>query len=665
MKKQLIKINNRIIKLLLVCIIYFGMAFPGYAQLKSITGKVADAVTDEALIGAQVAVVGATRGVATDINGEFSLEAASSEILTITYLGYVPQKVSVGNNTKLEIRLQPSLTDLDEVIVTGYTTQKKATLTGAVVQIKNEEIVLTKNENVVNMMSGKLPGVRVWQRSAEPGNFDRTKFDIRGYGSPLIVIDGVPQGNEVFNRIDPEEIENISILKDGSAAIYGVRAANGVILVTTRRGGKGGKFDIHYSYNHGWQSFLYMPDNVDAIDYMTLHNEKAKRSFDDNFRTDPNPRYIEADFELYRSGERTSTNWSKETMRSNAPQSQHNLSVNGETNRIKYFFNLGYMDQGGIFQSNDVNYNRWNLRSNNTITILDNLRAQINLSGYLDNKNQPRQDMWTIFKSAWNIPPVYQVFANEDPNYYDYYERHDNPVAWQESDVVGFRDNKKRDLQGQGVLEWDVPGVQGLMLRGMYNYHFNHSTENEYSHAYYLYEYRPGATAQDPGEYLGTALQFPSYSVLRYWESVNTLFNLQARYNRTFGLHNVDALLLYEESEGEGYNFSARRNIDLELPYIAAGITTNQEGSGNYPWHNVRKSIVGKFGYNYAGKYLFDFNFRRDGSSIFSPKNRWGNFYGGLIGYRISEEAFIKNNFEFINNIKLRASYALIGDDNA
>jgi hypothetical protein len=146
------------------------VAFPGYAQWKSITGKVTDAVTGEALIGAQVTVAGATRGIATDISGEFSLEVTSDEILTITYLGYVSQKVSVGNNTRFEIRMQTSMTDLDEVIVTGYTTQKKATLTGAVVQIKNEEIVLTKNENVVNMMSAKLPGVRVWQRSAEPEN---------------------------------------------------------------------------------------------------------------------------------------------------------------------------------------------------------------------------------------------------------------------------------------------------------------------------------------------------------------------------------------------------------------------------------------------------------------------------------------------------------------
>jgi TonB-linked SusC/RagA family outer membrane protein len=646
----------------MLCIL--GCCSVAFAQTR-VSGKIVD-VGGVFVAGASVSEKGTTNGVVTDSNGDFAITVSSNNaVLQISYIGYVTQEITVGSQTVFNITLLDDTEALEEVVVVGYGTQKKATLTGAVVSIKSKEIVMTKNENVVNMMSGKLPGVRVWQKSAEPGNFDRTSFDIRGLGSPLIVIDGVPQGNEVFNRIDPNEIDNISILKDGAAAIYGVRAANGVVLVTTKRGGGEGKFKINYSYNRGWQKFLYMPDNVNAVEYMTLQNEKRKRSFTDNF-FGTTFLYPDNEIEPYRTGEKTSTNWSKATMKDSAPQFQHNLSINGENNKIQYFFNLGYMNQEGIFQSGDVNYNRWNFRSNNTINITDNLRGQVNLAGYIDNKYAPNYSMWTIFKAAWNIPPIYQVYSNNNPNYYDRYNNHDNPVAWQDASAVGFNDNKKRDMQGQGVLEWDVPWVKGLKVRGMYNYHFNHSTENTYRHAYYLYEYREPEGGATEGTYLSTAYNSPSQSVERYWESVNTLLQGSISYNNVFAdRHSVEALLVYEESSGEGKDFNAQRNIELEMPYIAAGVTTDQIGSGGFPWRNVRKAIVGKFNYTYAGKYIVDFSFREDGSSVFPPKQRWGFFPGASVAWRLSEESFISDNIPFLNHLKLRASYGAMGDDSA
>jgi TonB-linked SusC/RagA family outer membrane protein len=655
-------VQKKMISVILsICFACLAFTLPGFAQTGTVTGVVTDE-NDEPVIGATILVVGTPRGTVTDLNGKFSVDVPANAVLQISYVGYVSQRIRVGTSSALNVKMVVDETNLEEVVVVGYGTQRKATLTGAISAIKSEEIVITKNENVVNMMTGKLPGVRVWQKSSEPGNFDRTKFDIRGFGDPLIIIDGVPQSNEVFNRMDPNEMESISVLKDGTAAIYGVRAANGVILVTTKRGGDE-KFKITYQYNRGWQRFLYMPDNVGAIDYMTLTNEKQKRSFDGNFLAQGAPRYTDEDFALYTSGQRQSTNWARETMKDSAPQEQHNININGETKKVQYFFNLGYLDQGGILQSGDINYNRWNFRSNNTINILEGFNAQVNISGYMDNKNQPLRDLWTIFKSAWNVPPVYRVYANDNPTYYDYESRHDNPVAWQESDVVGFRDNKKRDIQTQGVLEWDIPWVEGLKLKGMYNYHFNHSTENVYNHAFYLYEYREPSGSQAE-QYIGTALQAPSYSSLQYWESRNSLLQVSLSYNRKFlGVHNVDALALYEETNGEGYDFRAQRNIELELPYIAAGVDADQRGSGGFPWHDVRKAVVGRLNYDYSGKYLVDFRFRYDGSSRFSPKKQWGFFPGGSIGWRISEESFIKNNFASISNLKLRASYGIMGDD--
>jgi TonB-linked SusC/RagA family outer membrane protein len=655
--------KKNILVILSVWIACFAFALPADAQTKAITGTVADE-NDEPVIGATVSVVGTSGGTVTDINGKFSLNVSTSAVLQISYLGYVPQRVRIsgmGGGNSLNIKMIVDETTLEEVVVVGYGTQRKATLTGAISAIKSDEIVITKNENVVNMMTGKIPGVRVWQKSSEPGNFDRTKFDIRGFGDPLIVIDGVPQNNEVFNRMDPNEIESISVLKDGTASIYGVRAANGVILVTSKQGDGTNKFQVNYSFNQGWQKFLYMPDNVGAVDWMTLRNEQSKRDFGSNFTAQRTSPFLDADFAMYQNGQLQSVNWARETLRESAPQQQHNVNINGTSNKIKYFLNLGYLEQEGILRSDDINYNRWNLRSNNSIDIMEGLRAQVNISAYMDNKMQPRQDLWPIFKAAWNVPSRYQVYANGNPDYYDYENRHDNPVAWSHSDVSGYKDNRKRDVQTQGVLEWDIPHVKGLKARGMYNFHFNHSTEEEYSHAYYLYTYDPQERT-----YNGTALQAPSYATQRYWESTTTLFQLSLNYSRTFlNAHDVDALLLYEETDAKGKNFEARRNIELELPYIAAGVDSDQRGSGGFPSHSVRKAVVGKLNYGYMGKYLLDFNFRYDGSSKFSSQKQFGFFSGGSMGWRISEETFIKNNYDFINNLKLRASYGVMGDDSA
>ena len=633
------------------------------AQQKSISGKVTDP-TGNPLPGVTVVLKGTTTGTVTDFDGKFSLPNVPSDAtLVFAFVGMESQERVVGNNSIFNISLKETTIGIEEVVAVGYGTQKKATLTGAISSIRSEDIVATKNENIVNMLTGKLPGVRVWQKSSEPGNFDRTKFDIRGFGTPLIVIDGVPQGTDVFNRMDPNEVESISVLKDGSAAIYGVRAANGVILVTTKQGTGTKKFNISYQANQGWQNFLYMPDNVDAINYMMLTNESRKRSFSGNFIAQSTPRFLQPDFDLYTNGERRSVNWSEEVLKKSSTQQQHNITINGDANKIKYFFNLGYMDQGGILKSGDINYKRWNIRSNNNITITDNLRAQVNISAYMDNKNAPRTDLWTIFKAAWNVTPTSQVYANNNSDYFDYEDRHDNPVAWQESDVVGFRDNKKRDIQAQGVLEYDIPGVKGLTARGMYNFHFYNSTEDVYNHAYYLYTYDP-----QNDRYNGTALQSPTYASKSYWESTSTLFQLQLKYNKTFAdAHHLGALALYEETDGKGSSFSAQRNILLEIPYMAAGVDTDQRGNAGFPSHDVRKAIVGKMNYDYKGKYLLDFSFRYDGSSKFSPKKQWGFFPTGSIGWRVSEESFVKNSdfLSFVNNLKVRASYGVMGDDGA
>lgn len=267
-------------KTMMVVLLCFLMALPMSAQNRIVRGTVVDQ-TGETIIGANVRVNGTTRGVITDINGEFEIAADAKEKLTISFIGYIDAVVA-ADKTNLKVTLKEDSQTLEEVVVVGYGTQKKATLTGAVSAINNKEIVVTKNENVVNMLSGKVPGVRISQKSSQPGEFDNA-IDIRGMGDPLIVVDGIPRDKDYFSRMDANEIDNVSVLKDASAAIYGVRAANGVILVTTKHGeASNGKFDITFSANYGWQQFLYVPQTASAADHMLLINEKYYNAFGDN-----------------------------------------------------------------------------------------------------------------------------------------------------------------------------------------------------------------------------------------------------------------------------------------------------------------------------------------------------------------------------------------------
>jgi len=263
--------------LALACVL---MALPLSAQQRAVKGTVADD-TGEPVAGASVMVAGTTRGVSTDLDGNFVIDAAAGETLVVSFIGFEDAKVK-ASSTSLKVVLYPDSELLEETVVVGYGVQKKATLTGAVSAVTNTEMAVTKNENVVNMLTGKIPGVRISQRSAQPGEFDNA-IDIRGMGgTPLIVVDGIPRDQAYFSRMDANEIESVSVLKDASAAIYGVRAANGVILVTTKHGTDGeGKFDITFSANYGIQSFLYIPETASATDHMLLMNEKERNRWSD------------------------------------------------------------------------------------------------------------------------------------------------------------------------------------------------------------------------------------------------------------------------------------------------------------------------------------------------------------------------------------------------
>lgn len=630
------------------------------AQTRTVKGTVYDP-DNEPVIGATVKVKGTTRVVATDLDGNFSIEASPKETIAITYIGFKPVEVSAAK-TDITVVLENDTQNLDEVIVVGYGTQRKATLTGAVSQVSNKEISVTKNENVVNMLSGKIPGVRISQRSSQPGEFDNA-IDVRGMGEPLFVVDGIPRDKGYFSRMDPNEIESVSVLKDAAASIYGIRAANGVLLVTTKRGvSQQGKFDITFSFNYGWQNFLYTPETADAATHMLLMNEKQlNNNFGGNYFVKAPVRYTWEQMLEYSSGRKKSTNWSDELFRDNVPQQQYNVSMNGGSDRIQYFFNLGYLEQEGSFRSGSLNYHRWNFRSNVDAQITKDLKAVVQLSGYMDQKNQPATDMWTVYKMAWTYPSTAEAWVNGDHNLPAYDSElgsnTENPVATTNSAYTGYNRERHYNFNGAITLQYDLPWVEGLNAKAFYSYDYYTTNDTRYKRAYQLYRQNADGTLVTFDRNPDAFLQRTSYP------SHGTVMQLSLNYAHRFGDHNVSAMALYEEQYNNYDSFYAKRNMLLDGEYLIYGETSGQETGAPSIWDKSRRAFVGRVGYDFRGKYMVDFSFREDGSSSFPGGARWGFFPAVSAGWRISEESFMQPLSPVLSNLKIRASWGKMGDD--
>ncbi|MEX6689984.1 TonB-dependent receptor [Danxiaibacter flavus] len=628
----------------------------------------------EPIQGASVQLKHSNKGVATDANGNFSLSLKVGDTLIISSLSYNPYEYVVRNTNSIAVSMtgQPNASNLGDVVVVGFGTQKRVSVTGSVSTLKATEIVTTKNENVANMLTGKIPGLRMVQRTAEPGAYENS-FDIRGYGgAPLIVIDGVPRGG--FERMDPSEIESISVLKDASAAVYGVNGGNGVILVTTKKGGsKDGKFDINYSFNQGWQQFLGMPEAVGPVDYMMLTNEKTKRDFGNNFISNVPPSYSYDNIKPWMDGTYAGANWPDAAFTKVSPQVQHNINISGGTDKVNTFISLGYMKQSGLLQTNSLNYDRWNIRSNVNVKVTNNLRAQLLLSGVSDTKNAPYQDLWTIFKYAWNQIPINQIYANNNPEYLNVMPDNVNPVAVVDASKVGFKKNTTKNLQAQGSLEWEIPWVKGLKAKGMYNYGYTINDNTAYAKMYNLYAYNADDSTYKPTTVSATGLAVPTLN-RAYYSGISTLGQLSLTYANSFaGVHNISGLFVYEESHSKNDNIYAQRNMPIPTPYLFGGVSGTGEQGGTYSngvGEFATRSYVGRINYDYRGKYIAEFSFREDASNRFKPGGKqWGFFPGYSVGYRISEESFFKNlvSPNIISSLKIRASYSALGtsDDRA
>ena len=623
-------------------------------QQIAISGTITDE-TGEPMPGVSVAVKGTTIGMASNSDGKFSINVPSEgSVLTFSYLGFVKQEITVGRNRILNIKMVEDTQQLGELVVVGYGNQKKETITGAVVAVQSKELLNTKNTNIQNMLTGKLPGVRNIQKTAEPGVFNN-QFDIRGLGSPLMVVDGVPRGD--FFRLDPNDIETISVLKDASAAVYGMRAANGVILITTKSGEKG-TAKIEYSGYYGIQvpAEILRPNNTH--DRGMLFSENLMRGS----RSSPNRgRYNDAWFESLARGEINDTDWYGAALKGSAPQQQHNISARGGSEKMDYFINFGFTNQQSFWTTNASNYDRYNLRANINAYITNRLKAGLRLNMITDRTKRQRQGTNELFKCLWRHIPEDPLYANNNPQYlFNGYADHGNILAVIDPELSGFIDNKRNIIQSNMSLEYTFP-VKGLKGEFLYSYDMSFNDNTEYQKQYSTYHYD---AANDV--YIMSGLYPATKTNLNrsYRNDNSRMWNVRLKYDNLFlNMHRVNALLLYEERYSQNYDFRALRYYDIPIPYLFAGNTEGQIGSGSGLDENANRAVVGRLNYEFNGKYLTEFSFRYDGSSRFPKGKQWGFFPSVQIGYRISEESFIKNNLSFISNMKLRATWGQTGDD--
>ena len=627
----------------------------------TVSGTVVDRVSGEPIIGASVVVEGSAKGTSTDLDGQFSLSVPVGSTLKFSYVGYKELTKEVFQSGNLDIALTESATaQLDDVVVVGYGVQKKINVTGAVSMLKGDEIESRPVTSVAAALQGELPGVSVTRATGQPGA--ATSIVIRGVStinsetSPLVLIDGVAGGD--IDLLNPGDIESISVLKDAaSASIYGARAANGVILVTTKSGANE-KAKLTYSGYAGWQSPTRLPKLVNGRDYMTLSNEAMVAA---GFSAP----YDQSAFEKYDSGlypnDYSNTDWIDEIYKKSAFQTNHNLSIRGGTAKSGYFISYGYLDQEGLVVGDAFNSHRHNARMSVNTEVFDRIKITSNVS-YVDFFRSEAGYSGTsgVFRLAQRISPLLPVKwqqQNEDGTWSDtdWYSfgmvRNPVDVAYNS----GTEERKTRTFNG--IVGADIRIIDQLHLAGQYAVNYYTRETNEFNPA--MYQFYQDGTPSSENENLRNTVSQSQYNYLT--QTAQTTL----KYNQTFAQkHEVSALLGFSQEWEDRSTLSAsRKNILLDGIYVIdAGTEDITNGGTKQSW--ALRSYFGRVNYAYDNKYLFEANLRIDGTSRFAKENRWGYFPSFSVGWNFARESFFEWAQPALSSGKIRGSWGELGNQN-
>lgn len=647
MKKEL---SKRLLLMLILTLTGFCEVF----SQNAIKGVVCDK-GNEAIIGASVMVKGTTNGTITDLNGEFTLNNVSKkDVLIVSFMGYKTTEIPVGDQTVLNVTLLDDTKVLDEVVVVGYGTQKKGLLTAAVSSVKSEEIQSTTHISLAQRLEGKIAGLQIRQNSGEPGSFNST-INVRGFGTPLFIVDGTSRiSGAEFQRINPEDIEDVSVLKDGAAAIYGMDAANGVVLVTTKRGSQG-KTKFQYNGSFSLNSPTEMPDVMNAIQYIEMRNDAS-------VNMGLAPLYSQETVENWRQGlpGYESVDWYKETMKGTALSQQHTLSARGGNEKVNYFMSFGYMDDDGLLRTGDLSYKQYTFRSNFTAQLTKRLKAEFNVNGLYQNNHSLSIGLHEIIRGTIAELPIHTPYINNDKKYpaYVYDGQAYNPIIMSNADIAGYNKSKSKSLKASVSLTYDIPYIDGLQLKGVAYYEHGNAYGKLLQKRFTWYTYDEASDSYNPMQYYDNFLQ-TSWS-----DADGVTLQLYLLYKKTFAKkHNVSFTGTYEERKGWSRSGAASRYFDfLSNDQMDFGDTENMLNSGMENETGFM-AFLGRATYDYLGKYMFEFAARYDGSYRYHPDNRWGFFPSVQVGWRISEEKFFKRMAPFISNLKLRGSYGVVGEN--
>lgn len=666
----------------------------GAKFVQSVNGTVTD--TDGGgggIPGVSVLVKGTNRGTTTDAKGAFSLnDVNANNTLVFSAVGYETQEIVVGNRSQINVGLKVDVKSLGEVVVVGYGTQTKATVTGAVVQVQGEKLIKSPVQDMGSSLAGRLPGLVVIQTSGEPGA-DAARINIRGTNtlgnsSPLVVIDGIPDRDGGLSRLNPRDIESISVLKDASAAIYGARAANGAIIVTTKKG-KTGKPSITYDFNQGWGQPTRVPDMSSSSEYAAIMNElpiykaipagewaaastsiKTTGSYKSpTAGVNPlNANYNPTALAKYADGSDPwrypNTDWFGDAFETWAGQSRHNLTLSGGSENVKYFTSLGLNKQNAIYKNSATNFSQYNFRTNLTANVNKYITTNLGIMVRREQRRYPTESAGSIFRMLMRGRPTeVEVWPNGKPG--PDIENGQNPYVIT-TNATGYQDNPTDYTQANGSVVLSNPWVSGLSLTLQGSIDKNNQTNKIWQTPWTLYYLDGTGTDANGDPNLKGAIRsnFTDPRLRQEYRSVlNSTMTALLNYDKKIGTDHTIGLMAgasKEQYQGEGFGAFRRNFISGALDQLFAGGLIGQETAGS-AYNRTRSSTFGRAQYNYKEKYLLEFIARRDGSSIFPESGRFGFFPGMLVGWNITNEPFFK--VKGIDYLKLRASYGQMGND--
>lgn len=615
-------------------------------QRKNITGIIVDE-RGEPVIGANVVEKGTTNGVITNIDGEFYLSVSDNAVLQISYIGYITQEALLRNQSHIRIILQEDSQSLDEVVVVGYGTQKKANLTGAVSTVSVTDMSKRQVGQTSMALQGLIPGVAITQRSGQPGA-DGGNISIRGKttignNDALVLVDGIETS---LNNLDPSQIESISVLKDAaSSAIYGSRAANGVILITTKRAAAD-QFTISYNGYVGWQSAIDLPDKVNAIDHMLLTNIAYTN-------IGKSPLYSDDYINEYRQNMKTNpdqypdTDWYDLCLTNNGLMQNHFVTLSGGSQKLRTIASIGYYDQNGVIEN--TNYKRYTFRINTDFDFSKQFSAQIDAYATMTKRKEPSR-VGEAFHWMSRIP-ANQAAVLSNGQWGEGWNG-DNPVAFTNDGGL------KEYTNPSAILNFTLTykPTDNLTIKGSYSPNYWESHQKNFNKMVQTYKY-------DGTPYY----RAPQKSTLKDQTDryIKNLLTATVTYNNSFGDHNLNVLAGYQQEDyrNDGHRGERENYAFPDYPVLNAGGEDNQKAYGwAYEW--ALQSLFGRINYDYKGKYLFEANMRYDGSSRFASGNRWGVFPSFSAGWRVSEEGFWEPVKDVVDNLKFRASWGQLGNQN-